>query len=660
MPAAEGGRPKVLSLDGLFYEANGRRMPLPAELVRDGHVKMPDGHTVRLSITADDLNFTIRLSAKPGADITHWGLNIEADASEFFTGIMERVVDGPQQASWAPGQNHGMDLHGQRIEMLLKPTTSVYAPFYLSSRRYAVFVKGAWPGVFDFAATDPAHVEIEFEGPSFEMKVYTAADPASLVRAHALDAGPPFLPPRWMYTPWRWRDEHTQRTVYYDGTPVTGPFNSEVMEDVLMMRAFGIPNGVYWVDRPWGPGRLGYDDFEIDRNRLPNFESMVRWLNQQHTQLLLWIGPFFQGKMEKEALEKHYNLPGQQPSLNNYPLADFTNPDAKQYWQEGVAKLLKMGVAGFKLDRSEEHIPDGGPYKVFDGRSLRENRNAYPPMYLKAAYDVTKKFRTEGDFVLMPRAAYTGSSPYGVFWGGDMGGTQEGLRAEIIAAQRSAVMGYPNWGSDTCGYNQQLLEQEICGRWLEFSAFTPIMEVGPTRNVGFWNLPRQPNYDAELIAIWRMYARLHQQLAGYSYSQAQLAHQTGMPIIRPLFLVDPNAPEAWKDWETYLYGPDLLISPIWEKGKREKRAYLPSNAQWRDAWHPAKIYRGGQTITIAAELHQLPIFVRVGSGLELGDLNQQFQESLAIAQNKPDLKKLDAEVKTWFDNHSHSQAAPAP
>ena len=81
----------------------------------------------------------------------------------------------------------------------------------------------------------------------------------------------------WMYSPWRWRDEHTQRTTYYDGTPVTGPFNSEVMEDVLMMKAFGIPNGIYWIDRPWGPGPLGYDDFEIDDKRLPHFQEMVQW-----------------------------------------------------------------------------------------------------------------------------------------------------------------------------------------------------------------------------------------------------------------------------------------------------------------------------------------------------------------------------------------------
>jgi alpha-D-xyloside xylohydrolase len=341
-------------------------------------------------------------------------------------------------------------------------------------------------------------------------------------------------------------------------------------------------------------------------------------------------------------------LPGQKPTRNNYPLADLTNPAAKKYWQDGVAKLLKLGVVGFKMDRAEEDIPDGGPYNVFDGRSLRENRNAYPVMYLKATYDVTKKYREDDDFVLMPRAAYTGSSPYGVFWAGDITGTQEGLRAAIIAVQRSAVMGYPNWGSDTCGYTNKAIDQEVCGRWLAFSSFTPIMEVGPTQNVGFWNLPRDPSYDPVLIALWRLYARVHVRLADYSYKSAQTAHETGTPIVRPVFLVDPKAPEAWANWHTYLYGPDLLVSPIWEKGKRTQEVYLPAGEGWRDAWRPDKIYKGGQTVTVDAELYQIPLFIRVGSSVELGDLNQEYQESLAIAKKKPDLKALDAEVSEWF------------
>jgi alpha-glucosidase (family GH31 glycosyl hydrolase) len=200
---------------------------------------MPDGD-----------NFTLKLSAQPSAGITKWGLSIETGKDEFFTGIMERLVDGPQQLTWAAGRSEVLNLRGQQIDMILKPTLSVYAPFFISSRGYAVFVKSDWPGHFDFCASDPTRVQIEFEGPSLEVKIYTSADPAELVREHAMDAGPPFLPPKWIYGPWRWRDENTERATYYDGTPVTGPFNSEFMEDVLMMKAFGIPNSIMWIDRP--------------------------------------------------------------------------------------------------------------------------------------------------------------------------------------------------------------------------------------------------------------------------------------------------------------------------------------------------------------------------------------------------------------------------
>jgi alpha-glucosidase (family GH31 glycosyl hydrolase) len=649
---------RTLTVDGLFFETASGRIPIPINnttVISKARTIEADvaGHKITVSIQPQESNFNLSLTAQPNTDINKWGIAIDSTPNEYYTGLMERVVDGPQAKSWAAGIQQAMNLRGQKVDMIVKPTTSIYAPYYLSSRGYATFVKGNWPGYFEFAASDPRRVKIEFEGPSFELKIYTATTPAELVRAHAIDAGPPFMPPRWMYMPWRWRDEHTERANYYDGSPVTGPFNSEIMEDVLMMKAFGIPNGVYWIDRPWGPGKpWGYDDFDIDENRLPNFAAMVQWLDSSQTKTVLWIAPFFQGKMMQQALAKAYVLAGQVRPItgNNYPMVDLTNPAAREYWQDGIAKLLKLGVAGFKLDRGEEDIPETGPYKIFDGRTIRENRNAYPAMYVKAVYDVAQKYRGD-DFFLMPRAAYTGSAPYSVFWGGDIGGTQEGLRASIIAIQRSAVMGYPNWGSDICGYNQQLLEQEVCGRWLAFGALNPIMEVGPTRNVAFWNLPREPNYDVQLIALWRLYARLHERLMDYNYQYAQEANKTGMPIVRPLFLVDPIAPAAWTNWWTYQYGNDLLVSPVWEKGKRTQQVYFPSGKNWRDAWNPQKIYRGGTSVTVAADAHQLPLFVRVGSKLDLGDLNKEWKESLEIAARRPDLKALDAELKSWWDKH---------
>jgi alpha-D-xyloside xylohydrolase len=167
-------------------------------------------------------------------------------------------------------------------------------------------------------------------------------------------------------------------------------------------------------------------------------------------------------------------------------------------------------------------------------------------------------------------------------------------------------------------------------------------------------MPREPAYDTHLIAMWRLYARLHERLVDYSYAQAQEATRTGMPIVRPLFLVDPKAPSAWSNWWTYMYGSDIVVSPIWEKGKRRQQVYLPSGSRWRDAWDaPAERrrieYLGGRTIEIDADVHQIPIFVRIGSQLDLGDLNKEWEESKAIAEKRPDLKALDAEVKAWWE-----------
>jgi alpha-glucosidase (family GH31 glycosyl hydrolase) len=124
-----------------------------------------------------------------------------------------------------------------------------------------------------------------------------------------------------------------------------------------------------------------------------------------------------------------------------------------------------------------------------------------------------------------------------------------------------------------------LLEQEVCGRWLAFGALNPIMEVGPTRNVAFWNLPHEPNYDSQLIAIWRLYARLHERLIDYTTINTRRKQQRLECRSCDRCLVDPAAPQAWSNWWTYQYGRDLLVSPIWEKGKRTPRSLLPGRLE---------------------------------------------------------------------------------
>jgi alpha-D-xyloside xylohydrolase len=305
-----------------------------------------------------------------------------------------------------------------------------------------------------------------------------------------------------------------------------------------------------------------------------------------------------------------------------------------------VEKMLKQGVNGFKLDRAEELVPESQDIILSDGRTAREVRNDYPVMYVKTVHESCQKIYGD-DFILIPRAGYSGSSKYSGFWGGDIGSSPEGLRTAIIAAQRSAIIGYPVWGSDIGGYWQADLDREVCARWLAFGCFTPIMEFGPTEDRAPWNMDSKPYYDTTLIAVWRLYAKIHTLLAEYTHDHVQIAHETGMPVIRPLFIVFPEQEEAWVDWQTFMYGKDILVSTIWEKGKETHTCYLPTGEKWIDAWNTKNIYEGGQKIEIETPIYKIPIFIRKGSNISLGDLNALYRESYKIASKKPNMKELE-------------------
>ena len=79
--------------------------------------------------------------------------------------------------------------------------------------------------------------------------------------------------------------------------------------------------------------------------------------------------------------------------------------------------------------------------------------------------------------------------------------------------------------------------------------------------------------------------------------------------MRPLFLEFPDDPECYDIGDTYLFGSDVLVAPVTEKGAVTKKVYLPAGATWKNAWTDEEL-AGGQWITVDAPLDQIPLFLR--------------------------------------------------
>jgi alpha-glucosidase/alpha-D-xyloside xylohydrolase len=97
-----------------------------------------------------------------------------------------------------------------------------------------------------------------------------------------------------------------------------------------------------------------------------------------------------------------------------------------------------------------------------------------------------------------------------------------------------------------------------------------------------------------------------------------------MPVMRALWLHYSDDPEAVARGDEYLWGRDLLVAPVVEKGARLRRLYLPRGA-WYDFWTNQRV-EGGREISREVDLETMPLYVRAGAILPFGPLKQHTSE----------------------------------
>jgi alpha-D-xyloside xylohydrolase len=190
-----------------------------------------------------------------------------------------------------------------------------------------------------------------------------------------------------------------------------------------------------------------------------------------------------------------------------------------------------------------------------------------------------------------------------------------------------ALSGIPWWTTDIGGFhggNPESPEfRELIVRWFQYGAFCPLFRLHGFREPRMPFNARQhggPNevwaFGDEAYAAIREVLFLRERLRPYVMAQMRAAHECGRPPMRPLFFDFPADERAWSVDDAFLFGPDVLVAPVLERGSRAREVYLPAGATWTDPW-TERTYAGGQAVRLDAPLEQAPVLLRDGAKLPI-------------------------------------------
>ena len=315
---------------------------------------------------------------------------------------------------------------------------------------------------------------------------------------------------------------------------------------------------------------------------------------------------------------------------------DTTNPDAARwFWDTIRDNIISKGFDAIWADETEPDLPPDGSY-FFVGPGTRYY-NIYPLFHTAAIYD---GFRRDVNHraLILSRDAYLGAQRNGtMFWSSDIYPTWDTLRRQIPTGLDFTASGLAYWTQDIGGWqylpavhhpaHPPLLDPsdardnvggyddypELYTRWFEYAAFLPIFRAHGSRR---WN--EVWSYGKQAEPILEKYLRLRYQLMPYIYSLAYRTYQTGAPYMRALFMDFPHDRRAAGVGDEYMFGPAFLVAPVTEQGATRRTVYLPAGADWYNYWTNER-FRGGQAVKVPAPIDTLPLFVRAGSIVPLGE-----------------------------------------
>lgn len=549
-----------------------------------------------------------------GPPVAYMRLHPVVDAEEGFYGLGEYF-----DAAEHRGRVRAMQIEYDPDSESQYNEAHVPVPFVIGTRGWGMFVEDPHPATFDVAAAAGDRVAATFGTGAatvdgLEFHLYAANRPIDVVHHYYATTGAPLLPAPWALGPWIWRDENKDQ--------------AQVESDIAEIRGLDLATSAIWIDRPYASA---VGAFDWNPTQFTDAPAMISAAHDAGLRVALWSVPYIEAATATAALRSEAEVEGYFPPEVGFLTSDWgepidlTNPDAFAWWQELVRTYTDAGIEGFKLDYAEDiTVGIAGartPWTFADGSSERTMHKLYTLLYHRV---YAETLPASGGFLLGRAGTYGDQKNVSVIWPGDLDATMDhhgdeaekdgdsfvavgGLPAAVTASLSLGPSGFPFFASDTGGYRHSPPDRETFTRWFEYTALTPVMQVGTSSSDVPWEFTPENGFDEVMLGWYREYARLHMRLFPYVWSHAQRLAVDGRPLQRPLGLAYPELGEHPSD--TYLLGDSLLVAPVVERGATERTLLVPPGG-WID-WWTGELLAPGET-TVAAPLETLPLFLKSG------------------------------------------------
>lgn len=389
----------------------------------------------------------------------------------------------------------------------------------------------------------------------------------------------------------------------------------------------------------WDPLPIG--SHVMKPERYPHPEQMVDELHKANIHAMISIWPVFgKGTPNYDALEKMGGLTDitwdnvVTHTFDTY--YDAHNPKARElYWQQARDSLVKRyGFDAWWIDQCE---PDNGALQdarrqsnFSIGKGI-DYFNTYSLQHTKGVYEGWRRDIPNKRAFFLVRQSFAGEQRNAsTLWSGDIECTFKDFKNQVPQGINACASGLPYWTSDIGGYHfhwkaadwSQPDKRELFTRWFQFGAFSPIFRIHGKGERALFS----SNWDDNTKAILLNFDKLRYRLLPYIYSLAGRSTTENYTMMRVLPFDFRNDNKVYSIPDQYMFGPAFMVNPVTEqlytsadadKKAKARQVYLPAGTKWYNFWN-GEVLDGGQTISAAAPIEILPLYVKAGSIIPMG------------------------------------------